>query len=260
MLISTVLGMCSKVSKSPNQAEDILLDMQNYADMDIKDVPTAFLVCEIFELILLNCLQVDQSLAFIELCLESTNKTINYMEMLTAGLIAVKDFASPCTSYEKLFKFGFPKINNTVSNYSGSIDNLYVIKCLCSFMGKKYESVLQILRENLKCTGSSLLCYLGALSCFMLEDLSQCLGFLNMSNGLECGGELKSRINILLGRALSRKGDHKKALKCFKEAVECSPHIPATYYYMGEEYGKMGLDDDMIECFQNLARVSIFSC
>ncbi|KAL0275836.1 UNVERIFIED_CONTAM: hypothetical protein PYX00_003566 [Menopon gallinae] len=250
-----VLGICSKMSNSPDIIEDILIDMQNSTVMGIKDIPTASLMCELFELIILNCLQIDQSLSFTELCSESTGMIINNMENLATGLAAVKDFISPCELCERLFIFGYPNVNNTVSSHSVFIDNLYMIKSVCLFMMKKYEGVLKVMRKNLKCTGRSLWCYLGGLSCLRMEDLSQCSGFLVMSSGLDCDSELKSRFGLLRGCLLSRRGEHKEAFKCFKEVLEVSPQIAAGYYYMGEEYGKIGLDDDMTECFKNLARV-----
>ena len=209
---------------------------------------TGNLILEIILLILLYILKRKNQIEVIE----------HFGEVVFLTLLKIQALHNSnenLDSYRNLFKFGLAKCNCNAGEPEDITEHFLIIKAACLTSLNRHKESLTLLRKNSGIKNTNLWCYLAALNSFLLENYDQSVGFL-LSEARINIEKLKSRYLILQARLHSKNGDHKEALNGFRKAKELSPNMLVVYYYLGEEYGKMGLNHLVVESFESMVKVN----
>lgn len=177
-----------------------------------------------------------------------------YVELINHELLKIQSMKLKNESVNNFFKFSISKVNSNAGNQESVIDYLLIIQAACLLRLNKNKECRDLIRKYSKVNEESIWRYLGAFNAFIMEDYDQSLGFL-LSVTTPIKDRLKCRYYILQGRLYSRNKDHMEAVKFFGQAKEVCDDVLATYYYLGEEYMKIGLNDMAIESFEGLIKV-----
>ena len=177
-------------------------------------------------------------------------------DLIQQILPRIKSLPKSSRNFSNVFKFSISKINANLDESEPMVDYLILAQAACLFRLNKQKECFEVLQNNPEVKEKNLWWYLRALNAFVLEDYDQSLAIL-LSATSPIIDRMKCRYYILQGRLYSRNDGHTEALSCFGKAKEASPETLAVYYYLGEEYGKMGLGDMVVESFEELTRVGI---
>ncbi|MFC1819778.1 tetratricopeptide repeat protein [Thermodesulfobacteriota bacterium] len=60
---------------------------------------------------------------------------------------------------------------------------------------------------------------------------------------------------LSIGKAYSDKGEYKKAIQAYKQAIRISPDYAEAHYYLGKAYSKLGDYSEAIEAFKQVIRI-----
>lgn len=205
------------------------------------------LILEIILIVLLFILKINKH----------TEVTERFGEVIFLALLKTQSLQvnnENLQKYNNLFKFGITKCNCNVGEPENLIEHWLIIKAACLTTSNRHKESLTVLRKNSGIKEKNLWGYIAALNLFLLENYDQSFGFL-LNEIRPNTGKLKSRYLILQGRIHSNNGDHKEALNCFRRAKELNSDMLVVYYYLGEEYGKMGLTHMVVESFEEMVKV-----
>ncbi|KAK6620685.1 hypothetical protein RUM43_010980 [Polyplax serrata] len=85
-------------------------------------------------------------------------------------------------------------------------------------------------------------------------NVGLCRGYIQKINLSNIEPHLKMRLLVLNGQLCSSNSKHKEAFNHFQEALQLSINSPVPFFYIGQESGKMGLYDLMVEYFEKLLK------
>lgn len=242
--------------------EEITSTITDLQDLTIaNNYTTASVILEILVTTLLFVFKFNNAQIIFKSCSQFlSSKLVKFGQQIKA-FKALEKFDENETEGKKLFKFGLSKLTLTAADDSHVFEYLVTINSICLFKSNQYKASLQCLKKYSVTEQKGLHLYLCALNCFQLGNLDLSLGFLLKTSSVVIESQLQFRCYILQGKICAKNGDHKSAVQYFKKAKDLEPTSGTAYSCMGQEYGRMGLYNMMVECYQQALRVcSVIHC
>lgn len=255
--VLTVLG-CSQTNTYLSTTEKIIENLNGLKKLSTSEnSENVLLIVEIVVVVLMYIGNLGKK--YLKKCANvATMFLVDLKETILSNESFDKFFKRNYPSH--LFKFGLNKTATTLSEiHSSAVDYLQTLESVFLLLLGNFRDSLESVHKNLESSFSGLQTYIAALNCFKLNKINLCMGFINKTSLSNVQLNLKMRFLILKGQLCSANGNHKEAAKHFENTINICFSCPLPYYYAGHQWGKIGLNDLMVECFEKLLQVIVQS-